>query len=135
MIHFLRGLFLVVLASMLWVTTRASLQQSLFAIPREVITNPWFIATLFDAYWAFITFYVWMAWKEQSLAARLLWFIAVIALGNIAMAVYMLVELFRVPAAGPAGEALHTIFTRRNPGRLVLPAVFVVGSAVIYLLA
>ncbi len=120
---------------MLWVTTRASLQQSLFAIPREVITNPWFIATLFDAYWAFITFYVWMAWKEQSLAARLLWFIAVIALGNIAMAVYMLVELFRVPAAGPAGEALHTIFTRRNPGRLVLPAVFVVVSAVIYLLA
>ena len=120
---------------MRWVTTRASLQQSLFTIPREVITNPWFIATLFDAYWAFITFYVWIAWKEQSLAARLLWFIAVIALGNIAMAVYMLVELFRVPATGPAGEALHTVFTRRNPGHLALPAVFVVVSAVIYLLA
>ena len=128
-------LFSGILVAMLAVTAWASSEVALWSLPRELVAHPWFIATLFDAYWAFITFYVWMAWKEQSLAARLLWFLAVIALGNIAMAVYMLVELFRVPAVGPAGEALHTVFTRRNPGCLALPAVFVVVSAVIYLLA
>lgn len=116
---------------MLGVTTWASLHTPLFAIPREVFTHPWFIATLFDAYWAFVAFYVWVAWKEQSPGARLLWFIAIIALGNIAMAAYMLGELFRVPAAGP----LDAVFTRRQPGALLLPGVLTTGAALVYLLA
>ncbi len=131
MIPFLRGLFIVILLSMLAVTSWASLQTPLFEIPREVLRHRWFIATLFDAYWAFIVFYVWAAWKEQSLAARVLWFIAVIALGNITMAVYFLRELFRVPASG----SLDPVFTRRNPGHLLLPAILVALSVVVYLLA
>ena len=131
MILFLRALFIVVIASMLAVTGWASLHTPLFAIPREVFGHPWFIATLFDAYWAFVTFYVWVAWKEQSLAARLLWFVAVIALGNIAMALYFLRELFGVPAQGP----LDAVFTRRNPGTILLPALLAAGGVGIYLLA
>ena len=131
MILFLRSLFVVIIASMLAVTGWASLHTPLFAIPREVFTHPWFIATLFDAYWAFITFYVWAAWKEQSLAARLLWFVAVIALGNIAMAAYFLRELFAVPAQGP----LDAVFTRRNPGTVLLPAILAAVGVAIYLLA
>lgn len=131
MILFLRALFVVVIASMLGVTTWASLHTPLFAIPREVYTHPWFIATLFDAYWAFVAFYVWVAWKEQSLGARLAWFVAIIALGNIAMAAYMLAELFRVPAAGP----LDPVFTRRNPGKLALPLGLALAGAGVYLLA
>lgn len=131
MILFLRALFVVVIASMLAVTSWASLHTSLFAIPREVFTHPWFIATLLDAYWAFVAFYVWVAWKEQSPAARVLWFVAIIALGNIAIAAYMLRELFRVPAAGPLGE----VFTQRNPGTLVLPGILTVASIAVYLLA
>jgi hypothetical protein len=131
MILFLRGLFLVIVLSMLAVTSWASLHTPLFDIPREVLRHPWFIATLFDAYWAFIVFYVWAAWKEQSLGARVLWFIAVIALGNIAMAIYFLRELFRVPASGP----LDPVFTRRNPGHLLLPAILTALSVVVYLLA
>lgn len=131
MILFLRGLFVVILLSMLAVTSWASLHTPLFAIPREVLRHPWFIATLFDAYWAFIVFYVWAAWKEQSAAARILWFVTVIALGNIAMAVYFLRELFRVPAAGP----IDAVFTRRNPGSVTLPAVLVALSVGVYLLA
>jgi hypothetical protein len=131
MILFLRALFVVVIASMLGVTTWASLHTPLFAIPREVFTHPWFIATLFDAYWAFIAFYVWVAWKEQSLGARVLWFVAIIALGNIAMAAYMLRELFRVPAAGP----LHEVFARHNPGTVLLPGILTAASAAVYLLA
>ena len=131
MIWFLRVLFAVVIASMLAVTGWASLHTPLFAIPREVIGHPWFIATLFDAYWAFVTFYVWVAWKDQALAARLLWFVAVIALGNIAMAAYFLRELFGVPARGP----LDAVFTRRNSGTVLLPATLAAMGAAVYLLA
>jgi Protein of unknown function (DUF1475) len=131
MILFLRALFIVVIASMLGVTTWASLHTPLFAIPREVYAHPWFIATLVDAYWAFIAFYVWVAWKEQGLGVRILWFIAIIALGNIAMAAYLLRELFRLPAAGP----LDAMFTRRNPGTVLLPAILAGAGVGIYLLA
>ena len=133
MILFLRALFIVIIASMLAVTSWASLHTPLFSIPREVFTHPWFIATLFDAYWAFIAFYVWIAWKEQSLAARVLWFVAIIALGNIAMAAFMLRELFAVSAADPA--ALSAVFTRRNPGALILPGLLTAASVAVYLLA
>ena len=131
MILFPRVLFLVVIASMLAVTTWASLHTPIFSIPRDVFTHPWFIATLFDAYWAFIAFYVWVAWKEQSAAARIGWFVAIIALGNIAMAVYMLRELFAVPADGP----LDPVFTRRNAGSVLLPVLLGAAGVGVYLLA
>lgn len=131
MLWFLRLLFIAVLGSMLWVTSWASLQVSILAIPRDVFTHPWFIATLFDAYFGFLTFYVWQAWKEQSLAARVLWFVAVMLLGNLAMAIYMLVELFRIRESAQLAE----IFTRRNPGKLPLPGALVAASIGIYLLA
>lgn len=132
MILFLRFLFVVVIASMIWVTSWASLHQALGAFAQSAtFRDPWVIATLFDAYWAFITFYVWVAWKEQSLAARLLWFVAIILLGNLSMSAYMLAQLFAVPAEG----SLDEVFTRRQPGKLALPGVLTVVAIVIYLLA
>jgi hypothetical protein len=98
MIWFLRCLFIVVLVSMLGVTSWASMQCALWDTPRAVATHPWFIATLFDTYWAFLTFYCWVAYKERSWIAKFAWLIAILLLGNIAMAVYMLIQLFRVPA-------------------------------------
>lgn len=108
MILLLRVLFLVVLASMLAVTGWASLQCPLFAIPREVFTHPWFIATLFDAYWGFATFFIWVCYKQTSLPARLAWFVAIMLLGNIAMAAYCLDELFRTPRDGRIADVLVT---------------------------
>jgi hypothetical protein len=130
MIVFLRILFSVILAVMTWGTIRASLAQALFDIPPEVTGNPWFQVTLFDAYFAFLTFYVWVAWKEQSLAARVLWFITVMLWGNFAMATYMLIELFRVSER----EGLTGVFTTRRPGRLAVPAVFTGLGVIAYLL-
>ena len=132
MILFLRALFIVIILSMLGVTTWASLSEALGAFVRgPVFKNPWVVATLFDAYWAFISFYVWVAWKEQSLAARVLWFISIILLGNIAMSSYMLALLFSVPTAATPTE----LFTRREPGRLLLPGIFTALSIAVYLLA
>ncbi len=132
MILFLRLLCFVIIGSMLGVTTWASLHQPLGDFARSAtFRDPWVIATLFDAYWAFISFYLWVAWKEQSLPARILWFIAIILLGNLAMAAYLLRELFAVPATGP----LNDVFARRNPGTLPLPGLLTVAAVGIYLLA
>jgi hypothetical protein len=118
MIWFLRMLFTVVLASMLGVTSWASFQCPLFAVPREVYAHPWFIATLFDAYWGFLTFYVWVCFKQSSWLARFAWFCAIMLLGNIAMSAYCLRELFAVPADGRLADLLTV--RREGPGWLGL---------------
>ena len=97
MIWFLRIAFIVVLISMFAVTGWASSVVALWKTPRAVATHPWFIATLFDTYFAFLTFYAWVAYKETSIVARFVWLIAILLLGNIAMAIYMLNQLFRLP--------------------------------------
>ena len=113
MLPFLRLLFIAIFAAMLWVTSWASVGQPLGEfIAGPVIRDRWVVATLFDAYFAFIAFFVWVAWKEQSLAARVLWFLSLIALGNLAIAAYLLAQLFRVSAAAP--DALTTVFTARQ---------------------
>lgn len=106
MIVTLRIFFLVVLASMLWVTSWASLSCALWKTPREVATHPWFIATLFDAYWGFLTFFCWVCWKETTVLARGAWLVAILLLGNIAMAVYMLNKLFRLREGEGARELI-----------------------------
>jgi hypothetical protein len=114
----LRLLFIIVLGSMLWVTSWASLQCPLFGVPRDVFTHPWFIATLFDAYWGFITFFVWVCYKQTSWLARGAWFVAIMLLGNIAMAVYCLSELFNLPKEGRLADLLTV--RREGPGALGL---------------
>jgi hypothetical protein len=129
MIVFLRLLFLTVLGVMTWGTLRASMAQGMFDIPSAVTSNPWFQVTLFDAYFAFLTACVWIAWKEQRTAARVLWVIAVLLWGNFAIATYMLIELFRIPTTG----SLDEVFTRKRPGSLPLPATLAALGAVVYL--
>ncbi len=112
MLLFLRALFLVVIASMLSVTSWASLKCPMFSIPREVHAHPWFIATLADAYWGFATFFVWVCFKQTTLLARLAWFVAIMLLGNIAMAAYCLSELFTISSR----DQLPALLTTRRPG-------------------
>jgi hypothetical protein len=132
MIIFLRVFFIAVIVAMLGVTSWASLTQSLGDFARgPVIRDPWVIATLFDAYFAFLAFFVWVAWKERSLAARILWFVALILLGNFAIAAYMLRELFAIRADGDLTE----VFTRRHESRLILAGSLTAAAVGIYLLA
>lgn len=71
--------------------------------------NPWLVATLFDAYFGFLWFWLWVAYKETSLAARLLWLVLILALGNMAMAAYALIQLWRLPA----GARIEDLLLRR----------------------
>ena len=107
MIIFLRSLFIVIIVSMLGVTSWAGSQQSLSGFAHSAtFRDPWVIATLFDAYWAFVTFYVWVLWKETRALPRVLWFVAIMALGNIAMSAYVLRQLARLKADDSAAVLL-----------------------------
>ena len=55
-----------------------------------------------DAYFGFITFFCWLAWRERSLGIKIVWFVLIMALGNIAMSLYVLIQLFGLRADEPA---------------------------------
>ena len=100
----------IVLAAMIGVTTWASLEKSVGFGFEYLLAERWGIATLFDAYFGFLTFYAWVLYKETSFISRLAWLVAILIFGNIAMAVYLLVELRRLPA----GAGFDAFLTRRT---------------------
>ncbi len=106
MIIALRFLFIGILLAMLAVTTWASTEVALWNTPRAVATHPWFIATLFDTYFAFLAFWLWVAWLESTWLRRTSWLIAILLLGNIAMAIFMLIRLFRLPRTATMAEVI-----------------------------
>jgi len=101
-------LFGGILAAMLVVTVTASLHQPLWEWG-GLTADPdrwWTFATLADAYFGFLTFYAWVFYKEAGGAARAGWFAAIMLLGNIAMAVYVLLQLVKLPAGAPLSQLL-----------------------------
>ena len=96
----------LVLLSMLVVTTWASLNENVLAGGAKILAEPWGIATLFDTYFAFLTFYAWVYYKETGFWSRGLWLILILALGNIAMAAYLLGQLAKVDSRFMAQELL-----------------------------
>jgi Protein of unknown function (DUF1475) len=109
----LRVLFSAILISMLIVTSWASVRQSMFAWG-GLSAGPdryWTIATLMDAYCGFLTFYAWVFYKETRALPRILWFLGIMAFGNMAMSLYVLIQLARLRPEGSVADLLST----RNP--------------------
>jgi hypothetical protein len=101
-------LFSLILVGMLTVTTIASLDRGIFSVGSELLSDRWFQATLADAYFGFITFYVWVAYKEATIIRRVIWFVLIMTLGNIAMSIYVLIQLVRMkPQDGWSGLLLR----------------------------
>lgn len=104
----LQGIFGFIFISLLCYTTFASFQQSLLDW-QGLIRQPdnwWTIATLIDAYYAFLTFYVWVFYKEVRAVSRIGWFVAIMLLGNMAMAAYVLIQLAKLREGEPASSIL-----------------------------
>ena len=101
----LKLLFSAIFLWMTVLTVRTSLAVSLWSAWDSFAGNPWAVATLYDAYFGFITFWVWVAYKENTLWSRLLWLVLILGLGNIAMSLYVLIQLFRLKTDQPV-EAL-----------------------------
>lgn len=92
---FLIVLFVAIFIGMAIITTMATLQRGIVAAGNDLWPDLWFRATLTDAYFGFLTFYVWVAYKERGLVARIGWFVAIMLLGNFAMSGYVLMQLKR----------------------------------------
>jgi hypothetical protein len=98
------GIFVCLAAYTGW----ASLQQPVVQWTGITVGRDryWTIATLLDAYFGFLTFYAWVFYKERSWIRRLAWFVAIMALGNMAMSAYVLWQLAKLPAGQPAADIL-----------------------------
>lgn len=105
-IQLLRLCFSLVLLTIVGVTIWASLQLPVWQTPRDVVTHPWFIATLTDTCLAFFTFWLWVAYRTPSLTGRIVWLLLIFTLGNIAIASYMLIQLWKLPKTARVGELL-----------------------------
>ena len=104
----LRLLFGFIFVSLLAYTSWASTQQPVWEW-QGLLTPPdnaWTIATLVDAYYGFVTFYVWVFYKEPRALPRLGWFVAIMLFGNVAMSAYVLLQLARLRADEPAESIL-----------------------------
>ncbi len=109
----LQILFGCIFLALLGMTAWASVHQSVLDWSALSLgpDRYWTRATLVDAYGGFLTFYVWVFYKERSWLKRVLWFIAIMALGNMAMSAYVLLQLRRL---GPAQEANAILIARER---------------------
>lgn len=105
-------LFSCILLSLLACTLWASLQQPVLQWTGMTVglDRYWTRATMLDAYCGFLTFYVWVYYREPRALARLAWFIAIILLGNMAMSAYVLLQLARLRP----GQGVAALLTARN---------------------
>ncbi|MBC7385237.1 MAG: DUF1475 family protein [Cryobacterium sp.] len=85
----------IVLITMTALTTWASLERGVIDGFRTLATDRWGLATLFDAYFAFLTFYLWVLYKERGLTKRLLWLLFLLGFGNFAISAFLLKELVK----------------------------------------
>jgi hypothetical protein len=119
--------FILVLAAMTWVSWYACTAPTITSLPQyaaitgkaglnvvdgyiTVCSEPWGLATMFDAYFGFLAFWLYVAWRERSGLSRVLWLVALMALGNFAIAAYALACLFKATA----DASLETIFFTRK---------------------
>jgi hypothetical protein len=104
----LRVIFGFILVSLFAYTSWASTQQAVWEW-RGLVDEPdrwWTIATLIDAYYGFLTFYVWVFYKDTRALPRVGWFVGIMLLGNMAMAAYVLLQLARLRDDEPASAIL-----------------------------
>ena len=96
----------IIFILMLVVTVRATNQMSIPAAWPAYAANPWAVATLYDAYCGFLIFFLWVAYREQTLALRVLWFVLIMALGNMATSAYVFWQLWRLAPGAPLSDVL-----------------------------
>ena len=118
--------FVFVLIAMTWVSWYASTAPTITSLAQykdavtakeglnvlhgyvTVCSEPWGLATMFDAYFGFLAFWLYVAWREQTIASRLGWFVALMLLGNFAIAGYALLCLFKAKGETDLGKVFFT---------------------------
>ena len=124
----LTAYFILVLVAMTWVSWYASTAPTITSLPKyaalagkeginvikgfeTVCAEPWGLATMFDAYFGFLAFWLYVAWRERTVGARLGWLVALLLLGNFAIAADALLCLKQ---AGDESDLGKVFFTRKG---------------------
>jgi hypothetical protein len=119
--------FILVLVAMTWVSWYASTAPTITSLAQYaglkgkegvnvikgfeiVCSEPRGLATMFDAYFGFLAFWLYVAWRERTVASRLGWLVALLLLGNFAIAGYALLCLKQ---SGDETDLGKVFFTRK----------------------
>ncbi len=108
--RYLKLFMIFVFIFMLVNTVKASLELNLFSHLPVLIRDPWAVMTLYDAYFAFLFFYIWVFYKEESIYLRVLWLLLILTTGTMAMSAYVLMETFKLKE----GEGVSELLLRRK---------------------
>ena len=73
---------------------------------RSLMEDVWFPVTLPDAYLGFLTVCVWIAWKKQTALRRSLWLVLGMPFGDMAVSLYVLLQLLKLPRGSSPSEVL-----------------------------
>lgn len=104
--NLLIAVFAALLLGLVALTVVASLDRDVVTAARALWPDPWFRATLADAYIGFFTIWLWIAWRQKTVAARVAWLVLLLALGNIAIAAYVLSQLLRLDPGASLADLL-----------------------------
>lgn len=110
MITFLKVLFSAVLAFMCYEVIATSLESNLFDEWHFLGSIPWMRATLWDFYANILVIYLWIVYKERSIAMKITWLILLFCLGSIATCSYVLIQLFRLKK----DESIKELLIKQN---------------------
>ena len=90
-----------------YVVISTSAKSNLFQEWHTLASIPWMRATLWDFYANTLVIYLWVCYKERTLAQRIIWLILLVTLGSIATCAYLFIQLFKLEP----GEGLKELFT------------------------
>jgi hypothetical protein len=96
MISFLKIVLSLVWIFMVYIVVSTSLESSLFKEWDYLGSIPWMRATLWDFYANVLIIYLWLLYRERSIAIKLGWAVLFFCLGSIATIGYTLIQLFQL---------------------------------------
>lgn len=95
-VNFLKIFLSLVWLWMVYVVVATSLESSLFKEWDFLGSIPWMRATLWDFYANILVIYLFVLYREKSLAIKVLWLVLFFCLGSIGSIGYVLIELSRL---------------------------------------
>jgi len=110
MITTLKVIFSLLFVWMCYIVITTSMQSNLFKEWDFLGGIPWMRATLWDFYANVLVIFVWVYYKEKTIALKIVWLILLVVLGSIASCAFVLIQLFKLKP----GEGLKELFGKQN---------------------
>jgi hypothetical protein len=110
MIPVLKVIFSFLLVWMCYMVITTSLESNLFKQWDFLGSIPWMRATLWDFYTNVLVIFVWVCYKEKTMAIKAMWLVLLVVLGSIASCVFILIQLFKLKP----NERLKELWGKQN---------------------